>query len=137
MTDRAVLSVIFCQKLPKNYPKMRRDYPNTTLNYYQILLKIRIVSEKRRLPEHYPDMYKKGSASITPADPLFWIAKGVLYSFVFVIINDNSITSNITSNGSAITILENDVMTRKIPSTFFFHAQITRLIKLTVALDCV
>ena len=37
MTDRAVLSVIF----------MSKYYPNTALNYYQILLKKKVVTEGR------------------------------------------------------------------------------------------
>ena len=31
MTDWAVQSVFLCQKLPKNYPKMSENCPNTTL----------------------------------------------------------------------------------------------------------
>ena len=33
MTDRAVQSVFFMSKTTQKYPKMRRDYPNTTFNY--------------------------------------------------------------------------------------------------------
>ena len=98
---------------------MRRDYPNTTLKLLPNPPKKKLVVSEGR---ESTLTYKKSLPAFTPADPLYWIAKGVLHSIVFTTINDNSITSNITSNGSAITILENDVMTRKIPSTFFFHA---------------
>ena len=56
MTDWAAQSVIFIQNLPKTYPKMSENCPNTALKLLPNPPKIRIVSEKRRLPEHYPDM---------------------------------------------------------------------------------
>ena len=50
---------------------MRRDCPNTALNYYQNLLRRRIVSEGRettqRLPEHCPSaFYNKNSELTSP-----------------------------------------------------------------------
>ena len=65
---------------------MRRDCPNTALNYYQNLLRRRIVSEGRettqRLPEHCPSAFYNKNSELTSPLIEVKVCEDYIHSFI-------------------------------------------------------